>query len=49
MKRVFAFTMFFITLIAALLFWETMRLQFFTEKKPNGTFAYISFENGGEI
>lgn len=47
MKKVFAFTMIFITLIAALLFIETMRLQFFSEKQFGGTFAYET-EKGAE-
>ena len=48
MKRVFVLTLFFITLAAALLFWETLRIQFFKPQNMHGTFAYISYENSGE-
>ena len=46
MKKVFAFTVFFITLAAALLFWETIRMQFFKPENMHGTFAYIQSAGG---
>jgi len=48
MKRVFVFTLFFITLAAVLLFLETIRIQFFKPQNMHGTFVYVSYENAGE-
>lgn len=46
MKKVFVFTMFFVTVIAVFLFVETMRLQFWNEKKMHGTFISVQSIGG---
>lgn len=48
MRMVLTFTMFAITVIAMLLFIETLRMQFQTNNETHGTFAHLNVSCGGE-